>query len=144
MYLASVNYMTDDNLELTEEELKQLIQGVSPPMAEIGSALINLKTLTDDDLNNLLIDIQEEQDRRKWKRIQDLLEKYIFPLPIPDLHQIQDLISVEIQKREGSPLGYEGNGEKDTLTGQFGADWTKRSSSTIEVETIDVEVSSSP
>jgi len=117
-------------------------------MAETGSALINLKTLTDDDLNNLLIDIQEEQDRRKWQRIQELLGKYIFPLSIPDLHRIQELISTEIHKRETSPLGYEEqNGDqKDILTGQFGgpfgADWTKRSSSPMDAETIDVEVSS--
>jgi hypothetical protein len=132
------------HLELTEEELDQLIQG-APPMADTGSALINLKTLTDDDLDNLLIGIQEEQDRRKWQRIQELLTKYFFPLSIPELHRIQDLISVEIQKREGSPLGYEGNGaQKDVLTGSdwTGSDWTKRSASATEVEAIDVEVSS--
>jgi DNA polymerase III delta subunit len=131
------------HLELTQEELDQLIQGVSPLMAETGSALINLKTLSDDDLDNLLSDIQAEQEHRKWQRIQKILTQYFFPLSIPDLHRVQDLISMEIQKREGSPLDYPGNGsQKDVLTGQFGSDWMKRSASTTEVETIDVEVSS--
>lgn len=117
-------------------------------MAETESALINLKSLSDDDLNNLINSIQEEQHHRKWQRIQEVLAQYFFPLSIPDLHRVQDLISAEIQKREGSPLGYEASrAEKDMLTGQFGSDWTgsewtKRSASATEVDTIDVEVSS--
>ncbi|MEY2978022.1 MAG: hypothetical protein RLZZ435_2161 [Cyanobacteriota bacterium] len=136
--------MTDDPLELTEEELKKLIPGAATPMSETGSALINLKTLTDDDLGILLVKIQEEQERRKWKRIQELLTQHFFPLSIPDLHRIQELISVEIQNREGSPLGtegYDGKNAKDSLTGQFG-EWTKRSAAASEDVTIDVEVSS--
>lgn len=135
--------MTDDRLELTEEELEKLIQGVSHPMPEKGSALINLKTLTDDDLGKLLASIQEEQDRRKWKRLQDLLDQHFFPLSTSDLQRIQELIRVEIENREGTlGVGYEGNNhtEKDALTGQFGGDWAKRSVAE-ETKTIDVEVS---
>ena len=150
--------LTDPNssLDLTDEELDQLLQGVSESMADKdkGSALVNLQTLSDDDLNQLVSRIQEEQERRQWHRVNEVLRLELFPLSVDDLRKVQDLLTRELQKREKSPLASDGFGNndspKDTLTGQYGPElnsWVKRSSSPVEDDTssatIDVQVSTS-
>ena len=148
--------LTDPNssLDLTDEELDQLLQGVSESMADKGSALVNLQTLSDDDLNQLVSRIQEEQERRKWHRVNEVLKLELFPLSVDDLRKVQDLLTRELQKREKSPLASDGFGNndssKDTLTGQYGPElnsWVKRSSGSAEDDTssttIDVQVSTS-
>ncbi|MFZ4666827.1 MAG: hypothetical protein ACOYME_10415 [Prochlorotrichaceae cyanobacterium] len=145
--------LTDPNssLDLTDEELDQLLQGVSESMADKGSALVNLQTLSDDDLTQLVSRIQEEQERRKWHRVNEVLKLELFSLSVSDLRKVQDLLTREIQKREASPLASDGYGDgdsaKDTLTGQYNPElnnWVKRSSGQAEDSTspatIDVQV----
>ena len=115
-------------------------------MPEKSSALVNLQNLSDDDLGQLLNHIREEQERRKWQRIQEVLAQQIFPLSTVDLGKVQNLIDKELQKRGADAIPSTDNlnpqAAKDSLTGQFGANWKKRSASPEEASTIDVQASS--
>jgi hypothetical protein len=126
-------------LDLTDEELEKLTQGVSKSMANQGRILANLQTWSDQDLNNLILRIQEEQQRRKWENIYSIIRENFFGLSAAELRKIQDYIQAEIQRREGGNCqtndppanDFQGNdfpandfveapgyGGKDKLTGQ--------------------------